>query len=146
MENDIKLTRTKLHENAMICLYQHLFYATLEKKYRKLLPEIITDVMEVPFDECDDFFKKIVFLAVKNKKEYVEIISNHLAAGWKFNRLSLIERAILLLFTSEIINNLVECHVAIDVGVDLAKRYCDDNSYKFINAILDKIGLEYTKK
>ena len=29
---------------------------------------------------------------------------------------------------------------------DLAKRYCDDNSYKFINAILDKIGLEYAKK
>ena len=29
--------------------------------------------------------------------------------------------------------------VAIDVAVDLAKKYCDDQAYKFINGVLDNI-------
>lgn len=143
MESEVTLSRTKIHENAMFCLYQHLFYSTLAKEYKKLLPEIVNDVMEQPFDQCDDFFKSIVYESVQNKKEYIDIISKNLSSTWKFNRLSLIEQAILLLFSAELANHRVEHQVAIDVAVDLAKRYCDENSYKFINAVLDKIGKHY---
>lgn len=145
MENEIVLTRTQIHENAMICIYQHLFYSKMKNEYRKLLPEIISDVMNKTFDECDDFFKGIVFLCVKNKNTYIDLVSSYLSETWKFSRLSLIEQAILLLFTSEMINNQVEPRVAIDVGVDLAKKYCDDNAYKYINAVLDKIGKNNVK-
>ena len=46
------------------------------------------------------------------------------------------------LFTSEILNSRAELHVCIDVAVDLAHRYCDDKSYKYINKVLDRIGKE----
>ena len=141
MENE--LSRTRLHELAMICIYQHLLYAKLPLSYRKSLPEIVTDIMEIPYDECDDFFKQIIFETIRQKKEFIDIIEQYLAKKWEFKRLSLIEQAILLLFCNEICNQLVETHVAIDVAVDLAKRYCDDQSYKFIHAVLDKIGKNY---
>lgn len=143
MDKNITYSRTQLHESAMICIYQYLLYSTLKKDYRKHLPEIVSDLMHQSFDECDEFFKAIIFLCIKNRNEYIEVISKYLAEKWRFNRLSLVEQAILLLFSSEIMNHQVETNIAIDVSVDLAKRYCDENAYKYINAVLDKIGKEY---
>ena len=141
MENGI--SRTKMQELAMICIYQHLLYAKLPIQYRKPLTEIVSDTMEISYDECDDFFKQIIFETIRQKKEFKEVISQYLAKTWSFNRLSYIEQAILLLFCNEICNQLVPKHVAIDVAVDLAKRYGDDTAYKYIHAVLDKIGKNY---
>ncbi len=145
MEQENKLSRTKMHENAMICLYQYLFYQKVNRIYRKSINEIVLDVTNISFDDCDDFFKCILFEAYQDKKQLIEIISNCLEKSWKFNRLALIAQAILLLFSEEIINHRVEVNVAIDVAVDLAKRYLDDGDYKFIHAVLNRIGKEYAK-
>lgn len=138
-----KLSRFKQHENALICIYQILFYAKLEQSNRKSIIEIVSEVMETPYDECDDFFKEIIFLAVKNKKDYIDIISTYLSKEWTFNRLNLMEQAILLLYSSEIINKQIPQTIAINLAVDFTKKYCDDGSYKFINAVLDKVGKNY---
>ena len=141
MENVV--SRTKIHEMAMICIYQHLFYAKLPSTYKKSLNEIVNDTMEIPYDECDPFFKQILFEKKKKKKEFIQIISEYLSKTWTFNRLSLVDQAILLLFCNEICNHLIPTQVAIDVAVDLAKKYCDDPSYKYIHAVLDKVGKNY---
>ena len=61
METQIKMSRTKMHENALICLYQYLIYNKVSKKYRKSITEIVSDIMEVSFDDCDEFFRCILF-------------------------------------------------------------------------------------
>ena len=78
---------------------------------------------------------------IKNKNEYINIINSKLNK-WTFNRLCLSDQAILLLFTSELLNNRAPMRVCIDVAVDLAHRYCDDKSYKYIHKVLDRIGKE----
>ena len=98
--------------------------------------------MEVSFDECDLFFRAIIFETIKNKKEYIELINGKLNK-WTYDRLCLTDQAILLLFTSQLINKRVEIQVGIDMAVDLAHRYCDDKSYKYINKVLDRIGKEH---
>ena len=56
---------------------------------------------------------------------------------WKFERLNYVEQAILLsAYTQNKYMNQPK-QVAINVAVDLAKKYADDNSYKFINGVLD---------
>ena len=136
------ITRTKIHENAFYCIFQYLFYKySKELTYRKPIEEIIQDVMEEPYDNCDPFFKAIIFETIKNEKEYSEIIEQRLNK-WKLNRLDLAERAILLLSTSEIINKREKVQVIIDVALDLSHRYCDDESYRYINAVLDRISKE----
>lgn len=141
MEN-VELSRTKIHENAMICIFQYLFYESQKDiTEKKRIEEIISDVMEVSFDECDVFFRAIIFETIKNKKEYIEIIQSKLNK-WTFDRLCLTDQAILLLFTSQLLNNRAPIQVIIDMAVDLAHRYCDDNSYKYINKVLDRVGKE----
>ena len=141
MEN-LDISRTKIHEQAMICIFQYLFYDTQKEiTDKKPVEEIISDVMEVSFDECDLFFRVIIFETIKNKKDYISLINSKLNK-WTFDRLCLTDQAILLLFTSQLLNNRVPIQVGIDVAVDLAHRYCDDKSYKYINKVLDRIGKE----
>ena len=138
----LDLTRTKIHEQAMLCIFQYLFYENaIDTTYKKPIEEIISDVMEVSFDECDVFFRAIIFETIKNRNEYINIINSKLNK-WTFNRLCLSDQAILLLFTSELINQRAPIQVCIDVAVDLAHRYCDEKSYKYINKVLDRVGKE----
>ena len=58
---------------------------------------------------------------------------------WTFERLGLIERAVLLNSLAQVKYMNQTKAVAIDVAVDLAKKYCDDQAYKFINGVLDNI-------
>lgn len=138
----VDLSRTQIHEQAMICIFQHLFYDTQkELTYKKPIEEIISDVMEVSFDECDVFFRAILFETLKNKKDYIQLINTKLNR-WTFPRLCLTDQAILLLFTSELLNKRIPIQVCIDMAVDLSHRYCDDSSYKYIHKVLDRIGKE----
>ena len=60
--------------------------------------------------------------------------------NWKFNRLSRVDLSIIrigvycLLFRKEIPEK-----VTIDEAVDIAKKYGSDESYKFVNGVLDSI-------
>lgn len=138
-----EMSRTKIHENAMICIFQYLFYETqTEGENKKPIEEIISDVMEVSFDECDLFFRAIIFETIKNKKDYISLIQTKLSSKWSFDRLCLTDQAILLLFTSQLINNRAPIQVCIDMAVDLAHKYCDENSFKYINKVLDRVGKE----
>lgn len=136
----MELSRTKLHELAFICIFEHLFYKNNDS-YKKPIEEIISDVMEMPYDNCDPFFKALIFETIKNEEKYKELVQDRLD-NWTFDRLCLSDQAILLLFTSEILNNRAQIQVIIDVAVDLAHRYCDEKSYKYINKVLDRIYKE----
>ena len=139
----LDMTRTKIHEQAMVCIYQYLFYEShSDVTSKKPIEEIISDVMEVSFDDCDLFFRAIVFETIKNKKDYINLIQSKLSSNWTFDRLCLTDQAILLLFTSQLLNNRAPIQVCIDMAVDLAHRYCDDKSYRYINKVLDRVGKE----
>ncbi|MBR3252063.1 MAG: transcription antitermination protein NusB, partial [Erysipelotrichaceae bacterium] len=70
--------------------------------------------------------------------DYIYEISKYLKK-WSFDRLNLVEQAILLETVSEIKTGVNDSAVAIDEAITLAKQYCDEDSYKFINGVLDNI-------
>lgn len=55
------------------------------------------------------------------------------------NRLSYIDQAILLVGTSEYNLNKDNKKIIIDEAVRIAKEYSDDDSYKYINGVLDNL-------
>ena len=62
------------------------------------------------------------------------------ARDWSINRMSAVDRNIIRLAGYEILfYENSEPIVAIDEALEIAKKYGDDNSYAFINAILDKM-------
>lgn len=127
-------SRNKIQELSVFALYQYLFYYSYEE--RPSLKEIIESVFECPSKECDEFAKNLIKLAIKNADSSIKVISAYLK-DWTFERLNYLEQAILLSAYTQ--NKYMEQPkiIAINVAVDLAKKYCDDNSYKFINGVLD---------
>jgi N utilization substance protein B len=71
------------------------------------------------------------------KPEIDAAISKNLI-GWKLNRLALIDRNLLRMGMAEATFNSQK-PIIIDDLLRIAKKYSDADSYKLINAILDKV-------
>lgn len=128
------MSRNKVQELTVFAIYQYLFYYEFED--RPSLKEIIETVFNCPSKECDVFAKDLIKAAIKNADSSIKEISKYLK-DWKFERLNYVEQAILLsAYTQNKYLNQPK-QIAINVAVDLAKKYADDNSYKFINGVLD---------
>lgn len=86
------------------------------------------------------YINRIVYGVNKNIKEIDENIEKYLV-NWKIQRISKVNLSILRLCTYEILfEEDIPFKVAINEGVELAKKYSDEVSIKFINGVLDKIA------
>jgi transcription antitermination protein NusB len=89
--------------------------------------------------EKDVFLEDLVFGTVKHLDEIDSLIEAHLE-NWTISRLANVDRNILryavyeLKFVSDIPSS-----VTINEAVEVAKRFGDDQSSKFINGVLSKI-------
>lgn len=122
------LNRHETREQIIFALYQHLLLS-------KSISACFVDNFE---DNNDQFIESIMLDLIDNEKAYIDEISLYLNK-WTFDRLNLVEQAILLETVSEIKQGLNEKAVIIDEAVIITKTYCDDESYKFINGVLDNI-------
>lgn len=66
-----------------------------------------------------------------------KIISN--LKGWEFEKLGDMEKALLRLATFEILYSEVDRAVVINEAVELSKKFCTEQSPKFINGVLDAV-------
>lgn len=123
------LNRHDSREKIVFALYQHLLL-------NKDINECFSDNFEQ--EDSDEFITSIQKDLIDNKDNYIYEIGQHLVK-WSFDRLNLVEQAILLEATSEIKLKLNEDAVVIDEAIILTKNYCDEESYKYINGVLDNI-------
>ncbi|MFH0839209.1 MAG: transcription antitermination factor NusB [Candidatus Omnitrophota bacterium] len=91
------------------------------------------------------YCKKIV----EGTAKYASVIDIFIAKytrNWKLGRMAVVDRNILRLATYELLYmEDIPAKVAINEAVELAKKFGDDNSGKFVNGILDKISKEELK-
>lgn len=125
------MKRHELREKSMIAIYQNLLVNTD-------IDELIRNEFDMEPEDLDPYFNDVIHTAVEHRDEYAGYIDRVLD-NWKFDRLGYIERAILLLGCAEFAQKKIEAAVIIDEGVELAKKYCDDDAYKLINRVLDII-------
>jgi transcription antitermination protein NusB len=85
----------------------------------------------------EKFIRRLVQTVLEQKREIDSLISKNLI-GWKLNRLALIDRNLLRMGIAEAAFNS-EKPIIIDDLLRIAKKYSDADSYKLINAILDKV-------
>ena len=131
--------RTKARECALQILYQI--------DIRKDPPEKLTAEFwetEEAESEVKDFAEALVKGTVANTKKIDEMISKY-ASNWKLNRMAVIDRNVLRLATYELLFcEDIPPKVSINEAVDLAKKFGDMESGKFVNGILDRIKKEET--
>ena len=94
------------------------------------------------YARCDrDFFGQLLAVTVENAPDLDPIIARQATRG--LEQLDAVGRAILLLGLAELkFRHDVPSKVAINEAVELAKRYGAAESYKFVNAVLDKSSRE----
>ena len=101
-----------------------------------VIEEYFKSFRSVNADE-EKFIRRMVQTVMEQKQEIDDAISKNLI-GWKLNRLALIDRNLLRMGMAEATFNS-EKPIIIDDLLRIAKKYSDADSYKLVNAILDKV-------
>ena len=130
------MNRTTMRELAF-----KLVYSLEIQKLEELKEQIDTyiETNDINNDEAIAYIEDAVLGIEKNKKTINELIKNNLKSDWKIERVSKIDLSILKLAIYEIKYKNLPYKVVINEAVELAKKYGEDNSPKFVNGILASI-------
>ncbi|MDD5428640.1 MAG: transcription antitermination factor NusB [Candidatus Omnitrophica bacterium] len=134
--------RTKARENALKILYAIDITGEEPKKcidaYWKGNEEKDTEVKT---------FANTLVLGASNKRKDIDKIISACATNWHLDRMAVIDRNILRFAAYELLYaEEIPPKVTINEAIDIAKRYGDSESGKFINGVLDKINKDMAKK
>lgn len=90
-------------------------------------------------DENLTFTRMLISGTIGNIEKVDETIKAHLT-NWDFDRLNKVDLAVLRISVYPLLFQLdMPSTIIIDEAVDISKEYGSDDSFKFINAILDSI-------
>jgi len=99
--------------------------------------EALDSVMED--GKKDEYLDFLVTGSIENLEKIDEILKDNLE-NWTIERLSNIDRNILRIATFEMLKSTdVPVNVVMDEAIELAKAFGDDQSSKFVNAVLSKV-------
>ncbi|GMO14415.1 MAG: transcription antitermination factor NusB [Mycoplasmoidaceae bacterium] len=87
----------------------------------------------------DDRQNQIIDYFNTNIDEISDLIKALISKGWTWERTKVIDKAIIMQAYCENKAIGTDKKICIDQAIINAKNYSDINSYKFVNAILDKI-------
>lgn len=125
-------------QNAMIILYIHLLRG---QEVSQIIEdnEFITSVGNfTPSLTIGSEMLEVVNNAVE-RQEVFALAMNQYLKKWRFDRLSYAEQAILLMACSELELGYQDKVIIVNEAIRLAKEFADDESYKFINGVLDAL-------
>lgn len=127
--------RSLAREYALIILYQKDITAQeLDQKVRQFWEET-----EDTHAEVKEFTNRLVY-GVNREMEEIDKKIAHYATNWQLKRMATIDRNVLRLGVFEFFYAPdIPPKVTINEAVELAKKFGDLESSKFVNGILDKI-------
>jgi len=125
--------RTKSREIALKALYR----VDISKEP---LSEVLDDILGRERDkDIKKFAQELTTNTLDNISVLDGLITKH-ALNWKLDRMAAIDRNILRLAGYELLFcSNIPPKVSINEAIELAKKYGDQDSGKFVNGILDKI-------
>lgn len=134
--------RTKAREHALKILYAIDITGDAPKE----CIDTYWQTNEESDTEVKSFANSIVLGTANNGKAIDKMISKY-ATNWQLDRMAVIDRNILRLATYELLfADEIPPKVTINEAIDIAKRYGDSDSGKFVNGVLDKINKSESKK
>lgn len=115
---------------------------------KKTMEEILGfEWLEKDYDGQTLNFAKVLIEGSVKHNNYIDSIIITQLEHWDLDRLSYIDRAILRFSTySLFFQGDVPDTVVINEAVDIAKQFGTDDSYRFVNGVLDGIRKEKDKK
>ncbi len=126
--------RRKLRESVFKVLFQYDFHG---ENFSEIMEEELKKLKDSDIKKEAQEHLNVIY---ENLSKIDEIISKYLE-NWDFKRLSYVDKNILRLGTYELlyIDN-IPFEVTLDEMIEIAKVYGTEESGKFVNGILDRIG------
>ena len=130
--------RTQGREAALQMLYQSEFLKG--DSVQEMVTTFWSTNKEKELDQTSrDFAEKIVYGVLNNIVAIDEVVSKY-AQNWNLSRMAIIDRNVLRLATFELLHcDDIPPKVTINEAVNMAKRFSQIDSGKFVNGILDRI-------
>ena len=135
----IEMNRTEMRENAFKLIY------SLEIQKVENVQEQINLYFEsnnITDEEAKKYIANAVNGIEEHQEEILKDIETNLKEEWKLSRISKMDLTILKLAIYEIKYTDVPYKVSINEAVELAKKYGEDKSKKFVNGILASVVKE----
>ena len=133
--------RTRAREYALQLMYQ---VDVTHREWQPLVEEFWM-YHRVPGD-VQQFATELVAGSLQCLGEIDRMISTH-ASNWEINRMAVVDRNILRLGAYELLyRGDVPPKVCLNEAIELAKRFGDEESSRFVNGILDTIHKEYARR
>ena len=126
------MNRTAIRENTFKLIYSN----EIQKEIDEEQIEIFIEANGIEGKEQIKYIKNSFYGIQKNIEEIKQLIQKNLKEKWTIERISKIDAIYEILYSE------VPYKVAINEAIELAKKYGDDNSKKFINGILASIVKE----
>lgn len=137
--------RTRARELALQVLYQ----ADIRKDDVDMLLEDLWQREQESRRNIEDSVKEFATTLVKGTLENLQKLDTAISAyaeNWELDRMAVIDRNIIRMASFELFFlEDIPPKVSINEAVDLAKKYGDVDSGKFVNGILDRINKEEGK-
>lgn len=131
------MNRKKSREVAMELLFEN----AIKKEDLRNLMEDFKEHTDHDLNELDMVYINKIIYGVRDNIEKIDSDIEKYLNQWKLTRVSKVNLSILRLSTYEILfEEDIPFKVSINEGVELAKKYSDEASIKFINGVLDKIA------
>jgi len=118
---------------------EHLLEELVQTR-QSVLDLILDDEYRVEIDE--EYSSKITSFALKNYEKIINLISSILT-NWTIDRLSYVDRAIIICAGAEMLSRLAPKEVIINEYLEITKEYSmveNNKQVKFNNALLDNLG------
>lgn len=122
------MNRHEMRKRLIFALYQHL-----------LLNKDLEACVELNFEgDVSEYIRELIDILKENETTYIDIV-RPLLNKWTFERLNYVDQAIILVAVAELKIAQNDKAVVIDEAIKLAKTYCEDDAYRYINGVLDQI-------
>lgn len=132
------MSRREAREKAVQVLYQIDMRGIELKEAMKVVLEDQSDFLET------DFLKQIVNGVLTHQDELDQAIKKYLR-GWSFDRLALVDRAVLRIAAYEILHvQDIPERVSLNEALELTRAFGMEESVKYINAVLANLVKEKT--
>ena len=139
------MKKSEIRETVFKVLFRYEFYdvETFRNQINIFFATYPGDIEEDKCPPLDDRAVTEITQKVIDIISKIDVVDKCIAdncEGWKFERIGKAELSILRIAVYEIMfENDLDNAVSISEAVILAKKYCDEKSYSFINGILAKI-------
>lgn len=145
----MKMKRSQERELALRGIFSLAFHD--EAEGRAAVDRFLEDEKNEPTEdsvpgESKGYAKALIDAVIENFEPLDGLIAHYLRDDWTLDRLPNAEKAILRMSIAEMLYLGLDYEIAINEAVELAKKYGEDGSWKYVNGILNHCADDYMKK